>query len=301
MASEVSVLGDEQEESMEALSRDLERSAISPDSTLYQPSSSQEEKQSTTDDSISQAMCAQYPRPPDNTDEGKVAALQWFVDECSIGPLGSIRKRPWSEATSKTHDCYTRKASEIIAEVLKTHSGSPCLPEGWAGRESAKPRHRFNSKQKRYLEGKFKHGETMGVKANPDDVSKEMRCLRDENGKRIFTVEEFLCPQQIFLFFSRMACKRRDATESDDEAEEFARKQAAVHSDVMEALQQKITHPLLFSGKNLCLMTESEIESLKMTQMHSMVGHFSIKVKGRKKEAYRDAIIAFLNRCSCKQ
>jgi len=133
-----------------------------------------------------------------------IAALQWFVDECSTGPLGSIWKRPWSETTSKTHDCYTRKASEIIAEVLKIHSGSPCLPEGWAGRESAKRRHRFNSKQKRYLEGKFKHGETTGVTANPDDVSKEMRCLRDENGKRIFTVEEFLCSQQIFLFFSRM-------------------------------------------------------------------------------------------------
>ena len=133
MASEVSVLGDEQEESMEALSRDLERSAISPDSTLYHPSSSQEETQSTTDDSISQAMCAQYPRPPDNTDEGKVAALQWFVDECSIGPLGSIRKRPWSEATSKTHDCYTRKASEIIAEVLKIHSDSPYLGGGGMG------------------------------------------------------------------------------------------------------------------------------------------------------------------------
>ena len=118
------------------------------------------------------------------------------MDECSIGPLGSIRKRPWSEATSKTHDCYTHKASDIIAEVL---------PEGWAGRESAKPRHRFNSKQKRYLEGKFKHGETTGVTTNPDDVSKEMRCLRDENGKRIFTVEEFLSSQQIFLFFSRMA------------------------------------------------------------------------------------------------
>ena len=58
-------------------------------------------------------------------------------------------------------------------------------------------------------------------------------------------------------------------------------------------LQQKITHPLLFSATNLCLMTESEIESLKMTQMHAMVGHFSIKVNGRKKEAYGDAIIAF--------
>ena len=128
-----------------------------------------------------------------------------------------------------------------------------------------------------------------------------MRCLRDEKGKRIFSVEEFLRPQQISSFFSRMACKRRDATDSDDEAAEFARQQAAMHSDVNEALQQEIIHPLLFSRKNLCLMTESEIKSLKMTQIRSMASHFSIKVKERKKEQYSDAIIEFLNRCSCKQ
>ena len=173
------------------------------------------------------------------------------------------------------------------------HSGSPCLPEGWAGRESAKPRHRFNSKQKRYLEGKFKHGETTGVKANPDDVSKGMRCLRDENGKRILTVEEFLCPQQIFLFFSSMACKRRDATESDDEAEEFARKQAALHSDVMEALQQKITHHLLLSGKDLCLMTESEIESLKMTQMRSLLSTFPLRLRDERRRRIEMQLLRF--------
>ena len=84
-------------------------------------------------------------------------------------------------------------------------------------------------------------------------------------------------------------------------ADEFARQQAAVHSDVMEALQQEVTRPLLFSRKNLCLMTESEIKSFKITQMHSMASHLSIKVKGQKKEEYLDAIIAFLNRCSCKR
>ena len=115
---------------MEALSRDLERLAISHDSTLYQLSSSQEETQSTTDDSISQATRAQFPRPADNTDKGKVTALQWFVDECSIGPLGSIMKRPWSDATWKTHDCYTLKASKIIAEVLKTVAPQS-TPELW--------------------------------------------------------------------------------------------------------------------------------------------------------------------------
>ena len=116
---------------MEALSWGLERLAISPDSTLYQPSSSQEETQSTTDDSISQATCAQYPKPPDNTEnKGKVAALQWFVDECSIGPFGSIMKRPWSDPTPKTLKCYTRKAGEIIAEVVKTVAPQSA-PELW--------------------------------------------------------------------------------------------------------------------------------------------------------------------------
>ena len=113
---------------MEAFSRDLERLAINPDSTLYQLSSSQEETQWTTDESISQATCAQYLGLVDNT--RKVAALQWFVHECSIGPVGSIMKRLWSDATSKTHDCYTRKASEIIAEVLKTVAPQSA-PELW--------------------------------------------------------------------------------------------------------------------------------------------------------------------------
>ena len=190
---------------------------------------------------------------------------------------------------------------EVTIPDTEIHSGSPCLPEGWACRESAMPRHRLHSKQRRFLEETFKHDETTGIKANPDDVSKEMRCLRDQSGKRILTVKGFLRPQQITSFFSRMACKRRDATDSDDEAKEFARQLAAVHSDVMEVLRQEITHPLLFSGKHLCLMTESETESLKITQMRSIVSHFSIKVKGRKKNVYSVAIIEVLKRCSCKQ
>ena len=48
-------------------------------------------------------------------------------------------------------------------------------------------------------------------------------------------------------------------------------------------------------------MRESEIESLKITQMRSIASHFSIKVKARKKNAYSVAIIDFLKRCSCKQ
>lgn len=44
---------------------------------------------------------------------------------------------------------------EVTMPDTKTDSGSTCLPEGWACRESAMPHHRFNSRQRRYLEEKF--------------------------------------------------------------------------------------------------------------------------------------------------
>ena len=62
------------------------------------------------------------------------------------------------------------------------------------------PRHRFNSKRKRYLGGNLHYGETTGIKVNPDGVSKEMRCWRDHSGKRrkrILMAGEFLRPQEI--------------------------------------------------------------------------------------------------------
>lgn len=183
-----------------------------------------------------------------------------------------------------------------------TGTGSTTLPEGWASRDSKKSRYqRFTEKQKAYLEKKFNEGEKMGVKANPESVSKEMRHLRDHSGKRVFTVEEFLRPQQISSFFSRTASKRKGATESDDEAEELTRNQVAVHSNVLEALKHDVSHPVLFSGKNLCQMKEEEIANLKITQLRSMTSHFAINVKGRTKAVYSDAMITFLNRCSCKQ
>lgn len=56
----------------------------------------------------------------DKPNQNRTAALQQFMDESGIGPLGSIMKRSWEEATAKTQDHYTSKASEIIAEVIKT-------------------------------------------------------------------------------------------------------------------------------------------------------------------------------------
>jgi hypothetical protein len=193
-----------------------------------------------------------------------------------------------------------RGGQSLITMTGSTKVGTTSVSEGWAGRDPKRTGHRFSAKQRTFLENKFNDGVKTGVKANPDNVSKEMRQLKDQNGKRVFTVVEFLRPQQISSFFSRMASKRKGATESDDEAEEFTRHQAAVNSNVLETLKQDVAHPVLFSGKSLCQMTREEIGNLKITQLRSMTSHFGISVKGRAKAVYSDAMIAYLNRCSCK-
>ena len=194
-----------------------------------------------------------------------------------------------------------RRGQSLVTMIGPINVEATSVLEGWATRDSKKTGHRFNVKQRNFLDDKFNDGEKSGVKANLDNVSKEMRQLKDQNGKRVFTVEEFLRPQQISSLFSRMASKRKGATGSDNEAEEIARHQAVVHSGVLESLKQDVPHPLLFSGKNVSEMTLEEIANLKITQLRSMAIHFGINVKSRAKSVYSDAMIVFLNRCSCKQ
>ena len=76
--------------------------------------------------------------------------------------------------------------------------------EGWALKESRKA-HRFNEKQRSYLEVKFNLGQSTGRKVDPDFVAKEMRQTLDSDGKRLFRPSEFLTGQQITSLFTRLA------------------------------------------------------------------------------------------------
>lgn len=173
--------------------------------------------------------------------------------------------------------------------------------KGWALHEAGKTRKRFNKKQNEYLKKKFLEGEQTGRKCTGEDVSKEMRYIRDENGERLFTVEEFLRPQQIQSFFSRLCAKMKDASLSDEESDMQHQRETALSHDLLVSLSSGINHhPLRFSGKNVCEMSDAQLMKLKVTELRSMTTHFSVKVKGRKKADYIDAVRLFLSTCECK-
>ena len=59
-----------------------------------------------------------------------------------------------------------------------------------------------------------------GNKQDPEKVAKDMRRARDERGARLFRIEEFLMPQQIAAFFSRLAVQSRQKVVDEEIPEE---------------------------------------------------------------------------------
>ena len=79
---------------------------------------------------------------------------------------------------------------------------------GWALKNVASNRRRFNESQKRYLKEIFDLGEKTGRKADPNQVSKSMRKARKEDGSPLFSAEEYMTTQQISSFFSCPSSKK---------------------------------------------------------------------------------------------
>ena len=99
----------------------------------------------------------------------------------------------------------------------------------------------FNENQKSYLQAKFNIGQASGRKLDPEVVAKEMRRARAIGRERLFLVKEFLSPQQISSFFSRMAAK--------------VRQQPVTDQDVLAVEEQQV---------NFCLARDSVQSSLQI-------------------------------------
>lgn len=99
------------------------------------------------------------------------------------------------------------------------------LDKGWALKCKREIK-RFSEEQKKFLVQKFDMGEKSGMKCDPEDVSAEMRTVRDKKGDRVFSVGEFLSAAQIASYFSRLCMQKKKKSgetlnEEDFEAAEF--------------------------------------------------------------------------------
>ena len=191
----------------------------------------------------------------------------------------------------------------ISAPAVKETADESRINEGWA-LKTTKKAYRFNEKQKAYLDAKFAIGQTTGKKVDGDVVAWEMRRALGTDGARLFKVSEFLTPQQISSYFSRLAAKVRQQIPDDadiqasEEEENFARARETVISGM------SLQHPITYDQYDICTMTrDGLLERLKLAMLQNICKELELEVPPkpiRRKALYLDLLHKAVAKCACQ-
>ena len=191
---------------------------------------------------------------------------------------------------------YGTVASKPTPIFSSTGDDETTAEMGWA-LSKPKAQSKFNEKQKLFLQKKFEEGEISGNKCKGDAVAKEMRRVTDEEGKRIFTTEEFLTEQQITSFFSRLAAKKRNVAAADIVAVEMDEARKQVQGEIVRAMS---CHPLTYGDMVLCGMSAEKLSKLKLDKIKDICCHLGLgPVSGRKKAPYIEKLMEEIQNCTC--
>lgn len=178
-----------------------------------------------------------------------------------------------------------------------------CNKEGWA-LKSTKKAYRFNEKQKAYLDAKFSIGQTSGRKVDGEVVAREMRRALGPDGARLFNVAEFLSPQQIASYFSRLAAKVRKQLpdDCDVQASEEEINFTLARNLALETIS--LQHPIVFDQFDICTMVKNDtLKKLKLGMLQSICQNLELNVPVpaiRRKAPYLALLGEAVSQCSCQ-
>ena len=198
------------------------------------------------------------------------------------------------------HDFTT---SPVLVSSTTPASVEEIKPQGWALKTSKKAT-RFSERQKSYLDEKFSIGQETGHKVDAETVARNMRYEKDERGKRRFTVDEFLSPQQVQSYFSRAAAKLKNKQEEITEEDIAAAEEQAAYSLIRATVLDKceLVHPIVYQSFNLCNMdAPKDYKKLTIAMLRSMCEYFDLDVSdisATRKGPYIDLLTSLVQECS---
>lgn len=183
-------------------------------------------------------------------------------------------------------------------------------PKGWALKTTKKPV-RMTDRVKAYLVQKFDAGARSGLKADPVQVSREMKFAKDENGM------EWRTAQQITSFFSRLSAVQRqkqvEESPLEDANEEIAEEDLeALESEIaLDTLRIAVLldtnvprHPVQVGSKNICeLSRANKFNMLKIAELREICQSLQLTVAGSpaRKKSFIEPLEAYVKTCTCFQ
>ena len=127
---------------------------------------------------------------------------------------------------------------------------------------------------------------------------------RDESGARLFRIEEFLMPQQITPFFSRLAVQSRQWV---NEGEIHAIVEESNFDEVRKKVNQNVNlqHPIIVDQYDVCqLVHKKELQKITISMMEKLCLELGLATPippppVRRKVPYEQALEEAVALCSC--
>ena len=136
---------------------------------------------------------------------------------------------------------------------------------------------------------------------DPATVARDMHYARNDEGKRQFTVNEFLIPQQVQSFFLRRAARLRQVRSDDKEAAEDCAAYDELCLLVLKEVQ--LCHPIVYDTTNLCdIYKKGKLNELTVATLRTVCEHFDMNVEeitSRRKAPYLSMLKELLESCHC--
>ena len=225
----------------------------------------------------------------------------------------SIRKKWAATVTGVTP--HAQQSSDPDHHSIGSGSAGR-LPLGWA-LKTVRKSVRMTEKVKAFLVRKFNAGATSGQKADPIQVSKDMKFAKDESGKSLFNADEWRTSSQVASFFSRLSALQRqtealkgregerETAEDDDMAAwESEAAMEALKVAVLSDMGSAICHPIEVGGRNICqLVRANKLDTLKLAELKGVCQKLQLKVAGSlvRKKSFIEPLAAYARACPCAQ
>lgn len=205
----------------------------------------------------------------------------------------------------------------LSSPVTTASEPPPPLKAGWALQEPRGSGNRFSERVKQYLQSCFDLGVQTGKKADPAQVSADMRIVKTADGQRAFSREEWLTKVQIKGFFSRLAAaqKKRTTGESfagacpaDEDDEELLQEELArlaeknMEEEIHEVLSQMaLEHPIQYEDHDICSLSKAgALMQFTIKELRGMCDYFELPRKsGDRKSTLIDHVNNMVKECGC--
>lgn len=194
--------------------------------------------------------------------------------------------------------------------------------EGWALQKPRGGSTRFSETVKSFLKDRFNAGAQTGRKADPAQVAADIRKVRNSDGTRKFSSNEWLTKAQVQSFFSRLSSLNRkagrtlqrdnvegdneDGNDEDDDLlleEELEYLDEKLRNEEIDDIcnQVSVIHPIMYDGYDLCEQVRLyKLSAFTVSTLRTMCKHFELSFRSKdNKPCLMDKIKEMVRECSC--